>query len=104
MNAATRLDSLQKVFESTTVIGFLTCVTLARSRLTEQHVRTAQELLKTTVLCLMVGELTVLMALVGLAKLHFYEFLAGAALVFLADFFFIIPASLKLLALPAQEK
>jgi hypothetical protein len=104
MDAATRLDSMRSVFQSCSAIGVIACMYLTRAKLTPLAVKTPQDLVRNTIFCLMVGELTVLIALVGLAKLHLIEFLVAAVLVYLVDFFLILPAGLRLLAQPAPKK
>jgi hypothetical protein len=103
LDAATRLDAVSQVFQSCTAIGVIACMAIARARMHPSAIQSGQDLMKATTMCLIVGELTVVLGLVGLAKLHLPQFLIAAALVFLVDFILILPAGLKLLALPAPK-
>ncbi|MBC8065693.1 MAG: hypothetical protein H7Y17_12755 [Chlorobia bacterium] len=103
LDASKKLDAMQQVFQSCTAIGVIACITLARAKLNANTVQSPQDLFRGTVTCLSVGEMTVLVALVGLSKLHLTQFLIAASLVFIVDFGLILPLSLKLLGQPAPK-
>ena len=67
-------------------------------------VQTYEDLNWETAKCLAVGELAVILGLVGLAKLHLVEFLIAVGLVLIADFGFVFPAGLKLLQRLPEKK
>lgn len=98
--AVQRLDSMRQVFQFIAILGVIACMVLTRTRLHPEAVRTPQDLFRATISCLMVGEITVLIALVGLSKLHLEQFLVAAGLIFLADFVLVLPAGLRVLAQP----
>lgn len=92
-----KLDAMRQVFQAVTTLGVVACMLLTRAKLHPDAVRSPADLFRGTLLCLVVGEITVLIALVGLAKLHLTQFLIAAGLVFLADFALVLPAGLRVL-------
>ncbi len=103
MEAAKRLDAMRPAFQSFTAIGVIACMMLIRAKLHPDVTKTPQDLIKFTLLALSIGELTLLIALIGLAKLHFGQFLVSAGLVFIVDFAMLRPACQKLLGQPAPK-
>lgn len=99
-----RMEAMTQIFQTVTALAVIGCIVVGRSRLTPQVVRTETDLLRETMLCLAVGELSVLLGLIGLAKLHLPEYLVTCALVFLVDFGFVLPQSLKLLRTLTDKK
>jgi hypothetical protein len=99
-DAVQKLDSMRQVFQFIAVLGVIACMVMTRTRLHPEAVRSPQDLFRSTIACLMVGEVTVLIALVGLSKLHLEQYLVAAGLVFLADFILVLPAGLRVLAQP----
>ena len=101
---AERLDAMRQVFQSIAAIGVIAVMVLTRAKLHPDAIQTPQDLFRGTMLVLMVGELTVLLSLIGLAKLHLAQFLVAAALVFLADFVLVLPAGLRALGKAPTKK
>ena len=102
--AAQKLDSMSRAILSVVAVGVVACLVVARAKLHPKAVSTPQDLFRGTFICLAIGEATVLLALVGLAKLHLDQFLIACGLVFLADFALVLPSGLKLLNLPSADK
>ena len=101
-DATQKLDAMRQVFQSVTALGVIACMMLTRAKLHQDAIQSPSDLFRGTVLCLMVGEVTVLIGLIGLAKLHLAQFLVASALVFLVDFVLILPAGLRVLGQPIQ--
>jgi hypothetical protein len=104
IDTAKRLDAMRQVFQSCTTVGVIAVIFIARAKLHPDAIKSPADLFRGTLLCLIIGEITVLLALVGLSKLHLGQFLMAAGLVFLADFALVLPAGLKILAQPVQKK
>ena len=103
-DANKRIDAMRQVFQSICALGVVTMIAFTRSKLHPDNAKSPQDLIRATVLALAIGELTVLFALVGLAKNHLDQFLIAAGLVFLADFIMVRPAGSKILSSPAPRK
>jgi hypothetical protein len=102
VDATQKLDAMRQVFQSITALGVVACMFLTRAKLHPDVVKTPADLFRGTLICLMMGEVTVLIALIGLAKLHLAQFLVASALVFLADFILVLPAGKRVLSLPSK--
>lgn len=103
MEAAKRLDAMRSALQSVTAIGVVASIVFTRAKLHPNSVKSAGELLRNTFIALCIAEVTLLFGLVGLAKLHFGQFLVTSALVLIVDFGFILPASLRLMTQPNSE-
>ncbi len=103
LEEAKKLDAMRQAFQSISAVGVIACLVVTRAKLHPSAIHSPQDLFRATALCLAVGELTILVALVGLAKLHVAQFLVTCALVFLADFALILPAGLKILRSPTSD-
>lgn len=102
--ATKRLDAMRSALQSVTAVGVVAAIVFTRAKLHVNSVKTAQDLLRYTFIALCIAEVTLAFALVGLAKLHFLQFLMTSALVFVVDFGFILPAGLRLMTQPSPEK
>jgi hypothetical protein len=103
-DATNRIDAMRQVFQSICALGVVAMIAFTRSKLHPENAKSPQELIRATVLALAIGELTVLFALVGLAKNHLDQFLIAAGLVFLADIIMVRPSGSKILNSPIQRK
>jgi len=96
-DAAKRLEAMAQIFQTIAALAVIGCITVGRSRLTAEVVQSPEHLMRETMLCMAIGEMGVLLALVGLAKFHLPEFLVAAGLVLAVDFGFVLPRCLKLI-------
>lgn len=92
-----RLEAMTQAFQTITALAVVACVAIGRSRLTPQTVDSPEHLMRETMICLAIGEMGLLLGLVGLAKLHLPEFLIASGLILAVDFGFILPKCLKLM-------
>ena len=99
-----RLEAMAQVFQTVCALSVIGCIALTRARMRPEIVQTYEDLNWETAKCLAVGELAVILGLVGLAKLHLVEFLIAVGLVLIADFGFVFPAGLKLLPRLPEKK
>ena len=104
LDAAKRLDAMRQAFQSIAAIGVIGCMVYARAKLHPSVVTNPRDLLRATAICLAIGELTLLVSLIGLAKLHLAQFLVACGMVFLVDFALILPAGLRVLNQPAASQ
>lgn len=102
-DAEKKLAAMRQVFQSISAIGVVACVMIARVKLNPEAVKSAQDMFKATLTCLMIGEITVLLAAVGLARLFLGQFLLSASLIYAVDFLIVLPAGLRLLSQPAEK-
>lgn len=101
--AMKKLAGMRQMFQSASTIGVIACLMIARAKMHPDSIKSVQDLFRATILCLVVGEITLLFTAVGLAKLYFFQFLVAAALIFIVDLGIVLPAGLKLLAQPAEK-
>lgn len=92
-----RLEAASNVFQTVCALAVIACVAVTRSRMTPQVVQDWKDLQRETMLTLAVGEMAILLGLVGLAKLHLTEFLVIAGLLFVAELAGVLPAGRRLM-------
>ncbi len=101
--ATQKLTAIRPLFQSISAVGVVACMVIARAKLHPDSVKSVDELFRFTTLCLIVGEVTVLLSAVGLAKMFVGQFLVSAALVYLVNFAIVLPSGLRLLAQPIEK-
>ena len=99
-----RLEAMTQVFQTVTALAVVGCIVVGRSRLTPQVVQEPGDLLRESMVCLAIGEISVMLGLIGLAKLHLPEYLVTCGLVFLVDFGFVLPKCLQLMRTLTDKK
>lgn len=98
-----KLGAMRQMFMTVSTMGVISCLLIARAKMQPDAIKTVQDLFRSTVLCLVLGEITLLLTAVGLAKLYIAQFLIAALLIFIVDLAIVLPAGLRLLAQPAQK-
>jgi len=89
--AVKKLESMAQVFQTVSLLAVIACIAVTRARLTEAVVQTYEDLARELLVCLAVGEVSILLGIVGLAKLHLPEFLLAAGLTLAVDLGLILP-------------
>lgn len=102
-DAVKKLGAMRQMFMTISTLGVIATLMIARAKMNPEQIRSVEDLFRSTVLCLIVGEITMLLTAVGLAKLYLFQFLVAAALIFIVDFAIVLTAGLRLLAQPAQK-
>lgn len=102
-DAVKKLGAMRQMFLTISTMGVIASLMIARAKMTSESIKSVEDLFKSTVLTLAVGEITLLITAVGLAKLFLTQFLVAAALVFIVHLAIVLPAGLRLLAQPAQK-
>lgn len=101
--ATQKLSAIRPMFQSISAVGVVACMVIARAKLHPDSLKSLDELFRFTTLCLIVGEITVLLSAVGLAKMFLGQFLVTAILVYIVNFAIVLPSGLRVLDQPVEK-
>lgn len=102
-DAVKKLGAMRQMFMTISTLGVIATLMISRAKMGSDTIKSVEDLFRATVLCLIVGEITLLLTAVGLAKLYLFQFLVAAVLIFIVDLAIVLPAGLRLLAQPAEK-